>query len=116
MKIIAASSTELVVRDWAAPLRWTGAFLLAVGAFVVWIGMTADARGHVGVVPVVIGALLAIGGVSLLVLPARRSFAFSGLDRSLAIVRQRLGRVERQIIPFRDIADLSLQESRDDGS
>src|SRR5574338_215923 len=63
-------------------------------------------------VPVVIGTLLALGGTALVVLPARKTFAFSKGERVFIIAAQRLGRVQRQTIPLRDISDIVLEESR----
>ena len=87
-----------------------GVFLAALGGFAIFVGV-ARSEGHVGLVPVVIGSLIVLGGVSLIVLPARKTFAFSRAERLFIIAKQRFGRVERQIIPLDQVADVSLEES-----
>ena len=111
MKIVARTPTELIIRDSAMTLRALGAFFAVFGAIVVWFGMTQDPDGEVGVVPVAIGSLVALGGFALLVLPARKTFAFSKAERVFVIASERFGRVERQTTPLRDIADVLLEES-----
>jgi hypothetical protein len=117
MKIIARTPTELIIRDSALTLRVFGLFLLGLAAFVLAIGVTEDPGGEVAVVPTVIAAAVAVGGLAMIVLPSRKTFAFSKADRVFIIARQRFGRVERQAIPLRDIADVTLEQSRsgDDG-
>ena len=117
MKIIARTPTELIIRDSALTLRVFGLFLLGLAAFVLAIGMTQDPGGEVAVVPTVIAAVVALGGLAMIVLPSRKTFAFSKAERVFIIARQRFGRVERQTIPLRDIADVTLEQSRsgDDG-
>jgi hypothetical protein len=114
MKIVARTPTELIIRDSAMVLRAFGAFLVALGAFAIFVGVTQDPEGSIGVVPVVIGALVGLGGLSLVTLAARRTFAFSKTERVFIIAKQRFGKLERQTIPLRDIADVSLEESRSD--
>ena len=111
MKIVARTPTELIIRDSAMTLRTVGFFLAALGAFAIFVGATNDPDGHIGVVPVVIGSLLTVAGLSLVVLPARKTFAFSRSERVFIIARERLGRIERQIVPLDQIADVSLEES-----
>lgn len=114
MKIVARSATELIIRDSAAVLRWFGAFVVLLGAFAVWMGASDRPDGQWSVVPVIIGAVLALAGLALVLLPSRSTFAFSRTERAFVIVRQRLGRVRRSAVPLRDVADVSLEESRDD--
>jgi hypothetical protein len=111
MKIVVRSPTELIIRDSAAMLRAFGVFLGALGAFVIWIGLTQDPDGRIGTVPIVLGGLVALGGVLLVALPTRKTFAFSKTERVFILTRERFGRVQRQTIPLRDIADVSLDES-----
>ena len=111
MKIVARTPTELIIRDSALTLRGFGIFLAALGAFAIWVGMTQDSDGRVGTVPVVIGSLIALGGLALFALPSRKTFAFSKTERLFVIAKERFGRVERQTIPLRDIADVSVEES-----
>src|SRR5688572_32943182 len=94
MKIVAHTPTELIIRDSAVTLRAFGIFLLAFAAFVVAIGVAQDPGGRVDVFPMVIGTVLALGGLALVVLPWRKTFAFSKSERVFVIVRQRFGRVE----------------------
>jgi hypothetical protein len=111
MKIVARTPTELIIRDSALMLRGFGIFLAALGAFAIWVGMTQDSDGRVGTVPVVLGSLIALGGLALFALPSRKTFAFSKTERVFVIAKERFGRVERQTIPLRDIADVSVEES-----
>lgn len=111
MKIVARTPTELIIRDSALTLRGFGIFLAALGAFAIWVGMTQDSDGRVGTVPVVIGSLIAVGGLALFALPSRKTFAFSKTERLFVIAKERFGRVERQTIPLRDIA-MSLSKNR----
>lgn len=117
MKIIARTPTELIIRDSALTLRLFGLFLLGLAAFVLAIGVTQDPGGGAAVVPTVIAAVVALGGLAMIVLPSRKTFAFSKGERVFIIARERFGRVERQTIPLRDIADVTLEQSRsgDDG-
>jgi hypothetical protein len=110
MKVIARTPTELIIRDSAGALRAFGVFLLAFAAFAVWIGFTGD-PGEVSVVPLVIGSLVALSGLALIVLPPRKTFAFSKTERVFIIAKERFGRVERQSIPLRDVVDIVLEES-----
>jgi Protein of unknown function (DUF3592) len=111
MKIVARTPTELIIRDSAMGLRGFGVFLLGLGAFAIWIGVTPDPDGLIGVAPIVIGSLVALGGALLVALPSRKTFAFSKTERVFIIAKERFGRVERRTIPLRDIADVSLEES-----
>ena len=111
MKIVAQTPTELIIRDSAMTLRVMGLFVAALGAFAIFMGLTSDPEGHIGVAPVVIGSLLTLAGLSLAVLPARQTFAFSRGERIFIIAKERFGRVERQVIPLDQIADVSLEES-----
>lgn len=111
MKIVVRTPTELIIRDSAAMLRAFGVFLGALGAFAIWLGLTQDPDGRIGTVPIVLGGLVALGGVLLVVLPTRKTFAFSKAERVFILARERFGRVQRQTIPLRDIADVSLEES-----
>jgi len=110
MKIVARTPTELILRDSAAGLRILGVFLAALGGFVVFVGV-AQPDEHGGIVPVLIGSLTALGGVLFIALPARKTFAFSKAERLFIIASQRFGRVERQLIPLDQVADISLEES-----
>ena len=110
MKIVAHTPTELILRDSGAALRVMGVFLGALGGFAIFMGL-AQPDGQGSIVPVVIGSLILLGGVSLIVLPARKTFAFSRSERLFVIARQRFGRVERQLIPLDQVADVSLEES-----
>jgi len=110
MKIVARTPTELILRDSAAALRIMGVFLAALGGFAIFMGL-AQPEGSVGIVPIAIGSLIVLGGVLLIALPARKTFAFSRAERLFIIVKQRFGRVERQIIPLDQVADVSLEES-----
>jgi hypothetical protein len=112
MKIVVRTPTELIIRDSAITLRAFGGFLVALGAFVTWVGVTQDPRGRIGVFPTALGSLLGLAGVLLVALPSRKTFAFSKGERFFVIARERFGRVERQTIPLRDIADVSVDESR----
>ena len=110
MKIVAHTPTELIIRDSAMSLRALGAFLVALAAFIVWIGMTQDPE-RIGIFPLVVGAIVALGGVAMLALPSRKTFAFSRTERVFIIAKERFGRVQRQTIPLRDIIDVSVEES-----
>jgi hypothetical protein len=110
MKIVARTSSELIIRDSAATLRYLGAFLGALGAFAIWMGFSG-ADGNVVTVPVIIGALIVLAGGSMVVLPARKTFAFSKAERVFVIAKERFGRVERQTIPLRDVSDVLVEES-----
>ena len=110
MKIVAHTPTELILRDSGAALRVMGVFLGALGGFAIFMGQ-AQPDGQGSIVPVAIGSLILLGGVSLIVLPARKTFAFSRSERVFVIARQRFGRVERQLIPLDQVADVSLEES-----
>jgi hypothetical protein len=111
MKIVARTPTELIIRDSAMPLRATGAFLVPFGGFAIYLGLVGE-EGRIGWVPLTIGAILALAGFALLLLPAIKTFAFSKTERVFIIARQRFRRVERQTIPLRDIEDVTLEESR----
>jgi uncharacterized protein DUF3592 len=115
MKIVARTPTELIIRDSAMPLRAIGAFLFPFGSLAIWLAFTTDAESGVKLAPLIIGAILVMGGVALLVLPAVKTFAFSKTDKVFIIAKQRFGRVEREMIPLRDVADVTLEESRDEG-
>jgi hypothetical protein len=115
MKIVAHSPTQLIIRDTAMTLRAFGVFILLFGAIIVWFGVGADPDAGIAMVPTVIGSIVAIGGLAMIVLPAPTTFAFSKTDRVFVIAKQRIGRVDRQTIPLRDIADVSLEESSGDG-
>ena len=65
MKIVAHTPTELIIRDSAMSLRALGAFLVALAAFIVWIGMTQDPE-RIGIFPLVVGAIVALGGLTVL--------------------------------------------------
>jgi len=110
MKIVARTPTELIVRDSAAALRTMGVFLVALGGWAIFIGV-AQPEGRGGIVPIVIGSLIVLGGALLVALPARKTFAFSRTERVFIIANQRFGRVERQVIPLDQVADVSLEES-----
>ena len=116
MKIVARTQTELIIRDSAMPIRAIGAFLAAFGGFAMYLGFLGE-DDRIGWAPVIIGAVLAIGGVAMLVLPAIKTFAFSKTERVFIIAKQRFHRIERQTIPLRDVDDVTLEESRsgDDG-
>jgi len=117
MKIVALTPTELIIRDSAATLRIMGGFLAALGAFAIGLGVTNHPDGGVSAVPISIGTVIAICGALLVALPPRKTFAFSKTERVFVIAKQRFGRVERQTIPLRDIADVLLEESSSsDGS
>jgi len=111
MKIVARTPTELIIRDSAMTLRVFGVVIAALGAFSTWLGLTQEPDGRVAVVPTVIGSLLLLGGLSLIVLPSRKTFAFSKTERVFVVASQRFWRVRRQTITLRDIADVSLDES-----
>ena len=72
MKIVAHTPTELIIRDSAMMLRAFGAFVVALGAFAVWVGMAQDPDGRVAVVPMAIGTLIATGGLGYYLLNLRR--------------------------------------------
>lgn len=117
MKIVARTPTELIIRDSAATLRVMGGFLGALGAFAIWMGVTNHPDGGVSAVPIAIGAAIVVSAALLVVLPFRKTFAFSKTERVFIIAKERFGRVERQTIPLREIADVSLEESSgDEGS
>jgi len=99
MKIVAQTPTELILRDSGAALRVMGLFLGALGGWALFIGL-AQPDGRGGIVPILIGSLIALCGVLLIVLPARKTFAFSRSERVFIIANQRFGRVERQIVPL----------------
>ena len=112
MKIVAHTPTELIIRDNAAGLRAVGGVMVGVVAIVFAIGLANDPEGHVGVVPMLIGGVFAVIGLSMLLLPWRKTFAFSKGERVFLIVKQRFGRIERETFPLRDIADVTVEESR----
>ena len=115
MKIVASTPNQLIIRDTAMTLRAFGVFILMYGAIIVWVSVGGDPDARIAMAPMVIGSLVAIGGLAMIVLPAATTFAFSKTDRVFVIAKQRLGRVDRQSIPLRDIADVSLEESSGDG-
>jgi len=92
-------------------LRAIGVLLALIGAFAIWLGVTQEPDGRIAVAPTVIGSLLALGGALLFALPKRKTFAFSKAERVCVIAKERFGRVEREMIPLRDIKDVSLEES-----
>ena len=117
MKIVASTPTQLIIRDTAMALRAFGAVIVLVGAIIIWIGVDRDPDGRVTIVPVVLGSLVVLAGLAMLLLPPRKTFAFSKTERVFVIATERSGRVERETIPLRDIADVSLDESTsDDGA
>jgi hypothetical protein len=116
MKIVVHSPTQLIIRDNAMGLRAGGVFVLVFGAFVIAIGMSQDVAAGSRTLPVVIGSVVAFCGVLFLVLPSRKTFAFSKSERVFIIAKQRFGRVEREIVPLHDVADVSLEESRSSDS
>lgn len=111
MKIVHRTPTELIIRDAAMGLRAVGALLLLFGAFTISTGLAPDPGAHSHIAPAMIGSVLALTGVALIVLPARKTFAFSKGERAFIIATQRHGRVTRELVPLRDIADVSLEES-----
>jgi len=111
MKIVTNTPTQLIIRDSAMTMRGLGAFSAALGAYAIWLGVAQDPDGQVGIVPTVLGSLVAFGGLALLAIPPRKTFAFSKTERVFVIAKERFGRVHRQTIPLRDIADISLEES-----
>jgi len=110
MKIVAHTPAELIIRDSAMQLRAFGAFLIPFAAFIAWIGMAPDVE-QIRVFPLVLAAVVGLGGVAMVALPARKTFAFSKTERVFIIAKARFGRVQRQTIPLRDIIDVSLEES-----
>ena len=80
MKIVAQTPTELILRDSGAALRFMGVFLTALGGWAAFIGL-AQPEGRGGIVPIVIGSLIVLCGVLLIVLPARKTYAFSRAER-----------------------------------
>ena len=111
MKIVVSSPTQLIIRDAATIIRVVAAFVIALGAFAVWTGVTQDPDGRVGVVPIVLGIVIAVAGLAMLILPSRKTFALSKSDRVFVLAKQRFGRVTRETIPLEDISDVSLEES-----
>ena len=111
MKIIAHTPTELIIRDSATGLRVVGACIVGVVVLVVGLGLTQDPGGAIGVVPMLIGVVCAAIGLSMVLLPWRKTFAFSKAERVFIVARQRFGRVERETIPLRDIADVTVEAS-----
>jgi hypothetical protein len=87
-----------------------GVFLTVLGGFATFMGV-AQPEGRGASVPIVIGSVIVIAGLLLIVLPTRKTFAFSRTERLFIIATQRFGRVERQIIPLDQVADVSLEES-----
>ena len=114
MKIVARTATELIIRDSAMPLRAIGAFLVPFGGFAIYLALVGE-EGRIGWAPLIIGAILVVSGLALLVLPAIKTFAFSKSERVFIIAKQRFNRIERQTIPLRDVEDVTLEESRDEG-
>ena len=114
MKIVAHTPTELIIRDSALPLRAIGAFLSLLGGFAIYLALVGE-DDRIGWAPLVIGAMLVLAGLALLVVPAVKTFAFSKNERVFIIAKQRFNRVERQTIPLRDVEDITLEESRDEG-
>jgi uncharacterized protein DUF3592 len=117
MKIVAHTPTELIIRDSALVPRAVGAFLALIGAFAIFIGLTQDPDGRVGVTPIVVGSFIVLGGALLMVLPRRKTFAFSRAERVFIIAKERFGRVEREVIPLDRVSDVTVEESSgDDGN
>ena len=114
MKIVVRTPMELIIRDSAMPLRAIGAFLSPFGGLATYLGLVGE-DGRIGWAPLVIGAILVVVGLGLLVLPAFKTFAFSKSERVFIIAKQRFHRIERQTIPLRDVEDVTLEESRDQG-
>jgi hypothetical protein len=111
MKIVTHTPTELIIRDNALGLRVFGGVLLILVAVVYGIGLAQDTDGNVSTLMTLLGAGFAAVGLSMLVLPWRKTFAFSKGERVFIMAKQRFGRVERDTIPLRDIADVSVEES-----
>jgi len=117
MKIVANTPTELIIRASAMVIRVMGAFLVALGVIAVAVGLDGNDEGRVIVAPVVIGSLIATIGALMVLLPKRKTFAFSRTERVFIIAKERFGKVEREIIPLDQVADVSVEESRgDDGN
>ena len=114
MKIVVRTPTELIIRDSAMPMRAIGAFLFPFGGFAIYLALVGE-EGRIGWVPLIIGAILVVAGLALIVLPAIKTFAFSKSERVFIIAKQRFHRIERQTIPLRDVEDVTLEESRDEG-
>jgi hypothetical protein len=114
MKIVARTPTELIIRDAAMPLRAIGAFLFPFGGFAIYLALEGE-DGRIGWAPLIIGGILVVAGLALIVLPSIKTFAFSKTERVFIIAKQRFHRIERQTIPLRDVEDVTLEESRDEG-
>ena len=114
MKIVAHTPTELIIRDSALVPRAIGIFLAMIGAFAIFIGSTQDPDGRVGVTPVVVGGFIVLAGALLVVLPKRKTFAFSRVERVFIIAKERFGRVEREVIPLDRVSDVTVEESAGD--
>ena len=114
MKIVARTPTELIIRDAGMPLRAIGAFLFPFGALAVYLALVGE-DGRTRWAPLIVGAILVMVGLAVLVLPAIKTFAFSRTERVFVIAKQRLHRVDRQTIPLREVEDVVLEESRDEG-
>jgi hypothetical protein len=112
MKVISRTPTELIIRESAIALRGVGGVLIVVAGLVIAIAFTDAAGEPIGRVPLIVGSLLGLCGLALVLLPARKTFAFSRGDRIFVIASERLGRVERQTFPLSEIADVALEESR----
>jgi hypothetical protein len=111
MKIVSHTPTQLILRETAVTLRVVGGLFFALGVGVIWLGHTQGADGEIGKVPVVIGCLIAAAGAAMVVLPARRTFAFSRDERICIIASQGVRGLRRETIPLDQIVDVIVDES-----
>jgi len=103
MKILQRTPELLVLADSGADPRMVGVFCLVIGTVFIFVGWSnAHALSFV-----VIGAIAALGGIALLLLPGRVTAAFDRTRRTLVITRRSLFRAPAQEeVDFSKIADV----------
>ncbi len=113
MKVVTHTPTQLIIRDSATGVRALGAVLVAFAGYILFrFALSEGQPDRALLVKIALG--VAVAGVALVVLPRRRTFAFSKTDRVFVIASERLigGHVERETYALSDIADVSLDESK----
>ena len=113
MKVDTHTPTQLIIRDSATGVRAFGAVLVAFAGYILFRFALSEGQSDRAFL-VRIAVVVALAGVALIVLPRRRTFAFSKSDRVFVIASERLigGRVERETYALSDIADVSLDEAK----
>src|SRR5919199_967407 len=109
MRITVRTPTALVAQDSAGSLRALGAFLLLLGGFIAAVGVSAGDR--LAAVPLVLGGLVALGGLAAVALPSSITYAFDKEQRLLIVTRRGLAGSYRETHHLRDVAGVVLERS-----